>query len=122
MDSTGTHLGFAGPALAAQEYRLLALQRLHSGGDNVRLRGQHGPLEVQGDHGVRGRDVQRLERLPGAIGHQGAVAIQVFLEGLTVHRKNLRVIGLGTTSVVGNLFRNYAFDKASRETPRRVGS
>ncbi len=55
-----------------------------------RLRGQHGPLQVQCDHGVRGRDVQRLERLPGAIGHQRAVAIQVFLEGFTVHGKSLR--------------------------------
>ncbi len=102
MDGAGTHLGLAGAALAAEEHGLLPLQGFDCRRDDVGLGGQHGPLQVECDHGVRGRDVQRLERLPGAIGHQRAVAIQVLLEIRAIHGKRLMVIGLETGSVGGS--------------------
>ena len=94
MDRAGPHLALARAALAAQEHGLLPLEGLHRRRDDVALGGQHRPLQVERDHGIGGRDVQGLERLPGTFGHQRAVAIQVLLEVFTDHRGSfLRVDG-----------------------------
>jgi hypothetical protein len=53
--------------------------------DHVGLGRQHRPLQIQPNDGIRRGDVQGLERLPGTVGHQRAVAIQIFLEVFAVH-------------------------------------
>ena len=72
-------------AFAAQEYRFLVIERLDRCRDDMGLGRQHRPLQVQLDHGIRCRNVQGLESLPGTIRHQRTVAIQIFLKCFAVH-------------------------------------
>jgi hypothetical protein len=87
MDRAGPHLSLSRAALATQEDGLLPPQGLNGRRDDVALGGQHRPFQVHHDHGIGRGDVEGLESLPGAVGDQRAIAIQVFLDGFAVHRK-----------------------------------